>query len=139
MPWLIMKYPNYLILLLQEACHRIRYRSDIALPYPYPHPAFRYEYRYGYWRMWKNDIRIHQNQISDTDRILVDRMRILIRYVKIDTVMDKLNGYTYIIFYFIYNNIKCDTYYDIIVYISMFSPYTLSFGFYNNGLHNLLC
>ena len=60
------------------------------------------------------------------DRILADQIRILIRYAKIDTVTDKLNGYTYIIFYLIYNNIKCDTYYDIIVYISMFPPYPLS-------------
>ena len=43
------------------------------------------------------------------DQILAgaDRMQILIGYVKIDTVKDKLNGYTYITFYFIYNNIKC--------------------------------
>jgi len=41
------------------------------------------------------------------DRILADRMRILIGYVKIDTVKDKLNRYTYVTFYFIYNNIKC--------------------------------
>jgi len=41
------------------------------------------------------------------DRILADRIRMLIGYVKIDTVKDKLNGYTYIIFYRIYNNIKC--------------------------------
>ena len=61
------------------------------------------------------------------NRILVDRMRILIRYVKIDTVEDKLNGYTYITFHLIYNNIKCDTYYDIIVDILMLPPYPLSF------------
>ena len=69
--------------------------------------------------------------------ILADRMRILIGYVKMNTAKDKLNGYTYITFYLIYNNIKCDTYYDIIVYISILSPYLLSFGFYNNRLHNL--
>ena len=33
-----------------------------------------------------------------------------------DTRKDKLNEYTYITFYLIYNNIKYDTYYDIIVY-----------------------
>jgi len=53
------------------------------------------------------------------DWILADRMRILIGCVKIDTVKNKLNGYTYITFYLIYNNIKCHTYYDIIVYISI--------------------
>ena len=53
------------------------------------------------------------------DQILVDQMRILIGHVKMDTVKDKLNGYTYITFYLIYKNIKCDTYYDIIVYISI--------------------
>ena len=73
------------------------------------------------------------------DRILANRMRILIGYVKIDTVKDKLNGYTYITFYFIYNNIKCDTYYDIIVYISILPPYPLSFGFYNNRLYDFRC
>ena len=69
--------------------------------------------------------------------ILADRMLMLIGYVKIDMVKDKLNGYTYIIFYLIYNNIKCDTYYDIIVY--MLPPYPLSFGFYTNGLHDIRC
>ena len=39
-------------------------------------------------------------------------MQILIGYVKTDTVKNKLNGYTYITFYLIYNNIKCDTYYE---------------------------
>jgi len=48
------------------------------------------------------------------------------RTLKMNTIMDKLNRYTYITFYHIYNNIKCDTYYDIIVYISMFPPYPLS-------------
>jgi len=66
-------------------------------------------------------------------------MRILIRYVKMDTVKDKLNEYTYITFYLIYNNIKCDTYYDSIVYISILPPYPLSFDFYNNGLYDLRC
>ena len=56
---------------------------------------------------------------------------------KMDTVTDKLNGFTYITFYLIYNNIKCDTYYNIIVYISMLSLYPLSFDFHNNGLHDL--
>ena len=55
-------------------------------------------------------------------------MRILIVYAKMDTVTDKLNG-TYFTFYLIYNNIKCDTYYDIIVYISMLPPYPLSLVF----------
>ena len=73
------------------------------------------------------------------DQILSDRMRILIGYVKMDTVKNNLNGYTYIAFYLIYNNIKCDTYNDIIVYISIFPPYPLLFGFYNNGLHDLRC
>ena len=54
----------------------------LPLPYPYPHPTFGYGYGYEYWRMWKNDIRIRQNQISDINRILADRMRILIGYVK---------------------------------------------------------
>ena len=40
------------------------------------------------------------------DRILTDQMRILIEYVKINTVKDKLNRYTYITFYRMYNNIK---------------------------------
>ena len=31
-----------------------------------------------------------------------------------------------LMFYLIFNNIKCDTYYDIIVYISMFILYPLS-------------
>ena len=31
------------------------------------------------------------------DRILADRVRILIEYVKMDMVKNKLNGYTYII------------------------------------------
>ena len=39
-----------------------------------------------------------------------------------DTVKDRLNGYTYITFYLVYHNIKCDTYYDIIVDISMLPP-----------------
>ena len=43
-------------------------------------------------------IRIRKNQISDTNLILADRMRILIRYVKMDTVKDKLNRYIYITF-----------------------------------------
>ena len=46
------------------------------------------------------------------DQILADQMQILIGYVKMDTVKDKLNRYTYITFYLIYNNIKCDTYYE---------------------------
>ena len=73
------------------------------------------------------------------NQILADRMRILTGYVKMDAVMDKLNGYIYISFYLIYNNIKCDTYYDIIVYISILPTYPLSFGFYNNGLHEFRC
>ena len=85
----------------------------LSLPYSYPHPTFGYEY----WRMWKNDIRIRQNQILDMYQILADHMRILIGYVKINTVKEKLDRYTRITFYLIYNNIKCDTYYDIIVYI----------------------
>ena len=56
-----------------------------------------------------------------------------------DKVTDKLNGYTSITFYLIYNNIKCDTYSDIIVYISMLSPYSLAFSFYSNELHDLRC
>ena len=47
-----------------------------------------------------------------------------------DTIKDKLNEYTYINFYLIYNNIKYDTYYDIILYISILPLYPLSFGFY---------
>jgi len=90
-------------------------------------------------RYEKNDIRIRQNRISYTDLILADRMRILIGYVKIDTIKYKLNKYTYITFYLIYNNIKCDTCYDIIVYISILPLYPLSFGFSNNGLHDLWC
>ena len=56
----------------------------LRLPYSYPHPTFGYGYGYGYryWWMWKNDIRIHQNRISDMDAILADRTRILIGYVK---------------------------------------------------------
>jgi len=42
-------------------------------------------------------------------------MRILVGYVKMNMVKDKLNGYNYITFYLIYNNIKCHTYYNIIV------------------------
>jgi len=42
-------------------------------------------------------------------------MRILIGYIKLDKVKDKLNGYTYITFYLIYKNIKCYKYSDIIV------------------------
>ena len=49
---------------------------------------------------------------TDTNQILADQMRILIGYVKLDTVNDKLNGYTSITFYLIYNNIRCDTYYE---------------------------
>ena len=56
-----------------------------------------------------------------------------------DMVKDKLNRNTYITFYLIYNNIKCDTYYDIIVYISILSSFLLSFGFYSNGLNDLRC
>ena len=73
------------------------------------------------------------------NRILAYRMRILIGYIKIETAKDKLNGYTYITFYLIYNNIKSDTYYDIMVYISILPLYPLSFGFYSNGLHDLRC
>jgi len=54
-------------------------------------------------------------------------------------IKDKLNRYTYITFYLIYNNTKYDKYYDIIVYISILLPYLLSFDFYNNRLHNLRC
>ena len=71
------------------------------------------------------------------NRILADQMRILIGCVKMNTDKDKLNGYTYITFYLIYNNIKCDIYYDIIVYISMLLLYSVSFGFYSNELHDL--
>ena len=39
--------------------------------------------------------RIRQNRISDTDPILADRMQILIGYVKLDKVKDKLNRYNY--------------------------------------------
>ena len=66
-------------------------------------------------------------------------MQILIGYVKMNTVKDKLNGYAYITFYLIYNKIKCDIYYDIIVNILMLSPYLLSFDFYNNRVHDLQC
>ena len=69
------------------------------------------------------------------DPILADRMRILIGYIKMDTLKEQLNRYTYITFYLVYNNIKCDTYYDIIVDISMLPPYLLSFDFYSNILH----
>jgi len=56
------------------------------------------------------------------DRILADRMQILIGYVKMNTVKDKLNGYTYITFYLIYNNIKCEIYYEYYcVYINTFT------------------
>ena len=61
------------------------------------------------------------------DPILADRMRILIGYIKMDTLKEQLNRYTYITFYLVYNNIKCDTYYDIIVDILMLPPYPLSF------------
>ena len=37
-------------------------------------------------RCEKNDIRIRQNRVSDTDRILADQMRILIGYTKTVTV-----------------------------------------------------
>ena len=77
--------------------------------------------------------------MSDTDMILADWVRILIGYVKMDTLKDKLNGYIYINFYLIYNNIKCNTNYDIIVYISMLPTYPLSFGFYSKGVHDLWC
>ena len=56
----------------------------LSLPYLYLHPTFGFGYGYRYWRVWKNDICIHQNQISDMDRILADRIRILIGYVKMD-------------------------------------------------------
>jgi len=52
----------------------------LPLPYPYPHPTF--GYGYGYLQMGKNDICIRQNRISDINRILANRMRILIGYVK---------------------------------------------------------
>ena len=75
-----------------EAAHCVVRRGVIGsdtdwilpLPYPYPHPTFGYGYGYGYgyWRMWKNDIHIRQNRISDINRILADRMRILIGYIK---------------------------------------------------------
>jgi len=52
------------------------------------------------------------NRISDMNRILADRMQILIEYVKMDTVKNKLNGYTYITFYLLYNYIKWDAYYE---------------------------
>ena len=67
-------------------------------------------------------------RMSDTDLILADQMRILIGYVKMNMVEEKLNRYTYITFYLIYNNIKCDTYHDIIVHISILLPYPLSFS-----------
>ena len=86
----------------------------------------------------KNDIRIRQNRISDIVRILVDRMRTLIGYVKIDTVKDKLNEYTYITFYRIYNNIKCVHIWYYFVHINA-STLSLSFGFYSNELHDLRC
>ena len=56
-----------------------------------------------------------------------------------DMIKDKLNRNTYITFYLIYYNIKCDTYYDIIVYILTLPLYLLSFGFYSNELHDLRC
>ena len=54
----------------------------------------------------KNDIRIRQNRISDINGSDVDTNHIC------DSIKDRLNGYTYITFYLIYNNIKCDTYYE---------------------------
>ena len=86
----------------------------LSLSYLYPHPTFGYGYGSEYQQIWENNICVRQNWISNTDRILADQMRILIGYAKTNMVTDKLNGYTYITFYFIYNNIKCDTYYDII-------------------------
>jgi len=80
-------------------------------------------------------------------QILADRMRILIEHVKMDTVKDKLNGYTYITFYLIYNNIKCDTYYDIdrslilhiyyhiLIFIINKSCYLVLFSFNNVHAH----
>jgi len=50
----------------------------LPLPYPYPHLTFGYGYGFGHYAVWKNDIRIRQNRIPDTDRILADQMRILI-------------------------------------------------------------
>jgi len=49
-------------------------------------------------RDMKNAISIRQNRISDTDQILADWIWILTGYVKTDTIKDKLNRYTYIIF-----------------------------------------
>ena len=49
----------------------------------------------------KKYIRMRQNQISDTNEILANHIRILIGHTKMDTVMDKINGYTYITFHLI--------------------------------------
>jgi len=67
----------------------IRSNTDWIFPLPYSYPHSTFGYRYRYYRMWKNDIRIRQNQILDTCRILTDQM-ILIGYEKTDTVIDKL-------------------------------------------------
>ena len=68
------------------------------LPYPYLH-----------LRILADVKKYSPKSDTDTDQILADLMRILIIYVKLDMVTNKLNGYTYITFYLIYNNIKCDT------------------------------
>ena len=54
----------------------------LSLPYPYLHSTFGYRYRYDIVECEKIRIRIHQNQILNTDQILVNRMRILIGYKK---------------------------------------------------------
>jgi len=72
-------------------------------------------------------------------RILADQMRILIEYVKMDMVKDKLNEYTYITFIASTTILDVIHTMNIIVYISILSPYPLSFGFYSNGLHDLWC
>jgi len=73
------------------------------------------------------------------DRILADRMQILIGYVKMDTVKDKLNRYTYITFISSTIILNVKHIMNIIVYISILLPYPLSFGFYSNGLHDFRC